>query len=181
MAPMEAWDTSIPAIRQACLQQLLGNGRIPWFDERHEITQKDKKAPIGRIPTATSDCYSLHHRPTEPEKQQQRTNQMGAWKQAGIPVPTRFHLQQPSVQVNQLALDHAWICESLALASSIRCIYNLIDLVDVQFAGAVCKLQLTLKQLTKQLQIWGQFFDNFRSRSKPCTSYEVISFHCDLI
>jgi len=23
---------------------LLGNGRIPWFDERHEITQEDKKA-----------------------------------------------------------------------------------------------------------------------------------------
>ena len=75
MAPMEAWDTSIPAIRQACLQQLLWNGRIPRFNDRHEKTQEDKKAPTGRIPTATSDCYSLHHRLTEPEKQQRRTNQ----------------------------------------------------------------------------------------------------------
>jgi len=65
---------------------LLGNGRIPRFDERHEITQEDKKAPTGRIPTTTSDCYSLHHRPTEPEKQQRRMNQMGVWKQAIIPI-----------------------------------------------------------------------------------------------
>jgi len=55
---------------------LIGNRCIPWFDERHEKTQEDKKGPTGRIPTATSDCYSLHHRPMEPEKQQRRTNQM---------------------------------------------------------------------------------------------------------
>ena len=27
--------------------------------------KKTKKAPTGRIPTATLDCYSLHHRPND--------------------------------------------------------------------------------------------------------------------